>query len=132
MKNCESGGRIAGGVEISAAFLSDSVRELVVTNALRHGWRAPDGIFSGASPQMQLPTRGPTEHAQKKSCLDGKSIGFEISISHANLQLSTMDIPTATQPTHKYCFLRYRFFDRSELSHISNVVMLPLSLQRLL
>ena len=104
-----SGCGLAGGVEISVAFTNDETRDLVVTDGLRLGWRAPD--------VMQLPVGGAcsTEDAQKTGRhFGGKSLKFEIAISHVDLQLSAVEIPTASRPAHKYCFLRYRFFDRSE------------------
>ena len=120
-KSYESGdSSIAGGVEISVAFTNEEIRDLVVSSGLRHGWRLPDaGFFPGATPQLQLPLTtnrgsGSTRKEIEKPCFDGKNIRFEISISHASLRLSAVDIPTASQPTHKYCFLRYRFFDKSE------------------
>ena len=107
------GGRgLAGGVEISVAFTNEETRDLVVTDGLRLGWRAPD--------VLQLPIGGScsTEHAQKTGRhFGGKSLKFEIAISHVDLQLSAIEIPTASRPAHKYCFLRYRFFDRSESFH---------------
>lgn len=102
---------MAGGVEISAAFTKEETRDLVVEDGLRRGWRAPDGmqpLVGGASL---------TEHAQKKTRhhnIGGKRLKFEIVVSHVDLQLSAVAIPTASCPAHKYCFIRYRFFDKSE------------------
>ena len=116
------GGRgITGGVEISASFANKEIRELVLTSGLRQGWRAPDDLLSGPPP-TSLPDGGvrsrSTRHAHKENknllCFDGKCVKFVIAISHATLQLSAVDIQTAPQPTHKYCFVRYRFFDKSK------------------
>ena len=118
---------LAGCVEVSAAFMNEEIRDLVVSSGLRHGWRPPSpGFFPAeATPQMlQLPLIGSGDIAparrkmKEKPCFDGKSVQFEIGVSHASLRLSAVDIPTASQPTHKYCFIRYRFFDRSELNHM--------------
>lgn len=125
---------IVGGVEVSASFMNEEIRDLVVSSGLRHGWRPPStGFFPAAgraaTPQMlQLPLRsgsgGGSGSAQiqmkeKKPCFDGKGIRFEIGVSHTSLRLSAVDIPMASRPTHKYCFLRYRFFDQSEFQESS-------------
>ena len=128
---------IIGGVEVSASFSSEEIRDLVVSSGLRHGWRLPSAGFfppaaaGAATPQMlQLPLShlGGSASAWRKMkgkpCFDGNSIQFEIGISHASLRLSAVDIPTASQPTHKYCFLRYRFFDQSELNHYTCIIIL--------
>lgn len=127
-------GSIVGGVEISASFTKEEIRDLVVSSGLRHGWRPPSaGFFPAAggregpatTQMLQLPlgslgmSASALRRAKEKPCFDGKSIRFEIGISHASLQLSAVDIPTASQPTHMYCFLRYRFFDQSELNESS-------------
>jgi hypothetical protein len=133
----ESVASIVGGVEISASFMNEEIRDLVVSSGLRHGWRPPPSSATGffplatgrvATPQMlQLPlcstcrsgSSGSTQRRLmkgEKPCFDGKGIRCEIGISHASLRLSAVDIPTASRPTHKYCFLRYRFFDQGELN----------------
>lgn len=125
---------IVGGVEVSASFMNEEIRDLVVSSGLRHGWRPPStGFFPAAgqlaTPQMlQLPLRSSLgggsgsarrQMKEKKPCFDGKGIRFEIGVSHASLRLSVVDIPTASRPTHKYCFLRYRFFDQGEFQESS-------------
>ena len=107
-------------MELSAAFTNEDGRDLVMTNSLRQGWRAPDDFFVnlGAPLQAQLCSGhrvGSTEHAQRKQLpgFEGKNLKFELSISHANLRLSAVEISTASQPTYKLCFIRYRFFDTS-------------------
>ena len=129
---------IVGGVEVSASFLSEEIRDLVVSSGLRHGWRLPSAGFfpaaaEAATPQMlQLPlshlggSASARRRMKEKPCFDGKSIQFEIGISHASLRLSAVDIPTASQPTHKYCFLRYQFFNRSELNHYACIILYTL------
>ena len=109
--------------------MNEEIRDLVVSSGLRHGWRPPStGFFPAAgqlaTPQMlQLPLRSSSgggsgsaqrQMKEKKPYFDGKGIRFEIGVSHASLRLSAVDIPTASRPTHKYCFLRYRFFDQGE------------------
>lgn len=118
-------GNMAGGVEVTIAFTNKEIRDLVVSGGLRHGWRPSTGFFPrGATPQMHgLPlgagvvASGAARREmveEGKPCFDGKCVQFEIRISHTSLLLSAVDIPTASQPTHKYCFLRYLFFDKSE------------------
>lgn len=134
-----SGVSLAGGVEISVAFTNEEIRDLVVSSGLRHGWRPPSpGFFpsTGATPQILVSSRDSGSARRilaEKPCFDGKGIQFEIGISHASLRLSAVDIPTASQPSHKYCFIRYRFFDRSELKSILHTCILTcilVSLQR--
>ena len=114
-------------MEISAAFTKEESREMVITNGLRQGWRVPDhlSLYLGGAlhvpPSSQLPSGNitcSTEHAQKEkmTSFNRDRIKFEIGISHVTLPLNAVDIPTAPQPTYKYCFVRYRFFDKSELS----------------
>lgn len=125
---------IVGGVEVSASFMNEEIRDLVVSSGLRHGWRPPStGFFPAAgraaTPQMlQLPLRSGSgggsgsvriQMKEEKPCFDGKGIQFEIGVSHTSLWLSAVNIPTASRPTHKYCFLRYRFFDQSEFQESS-------------
>lgn len=125
---------IVGGVEVSASFMNEEIRDLVVSSGLRHGWRPPStGFFPAAgraaTPQMlQLPLRSGSgggsgsariQMKEEKPCFDGKGIRFEIGVSHTSLWLSAVDIPTASRPTHKYCFLRYRFFDQGEFQESS-------------
>ena len=105
-------------MELSATFTNEEGRDVVVSNSLRQGWRAPDAFFVdlGTPPQSQVRSShhvGFTEHAQRKQLpgFERKSLKFELRVSHANLQLSAVDIPTASQPTYKFCFVRYRFFD---------------------
>ena len=107
-------------MELSTAFTNEEGRDLVVINSLKQGWRAPDDFFTnvGIPPQTQLRSSHhveSAEHVQRKQLpgFVGKSLRFELSISHANLRLSAVDIPTASQPTYKLCFVRYRFFDTS-------------------
>lgn len=128
--NCSESVSIVGGVEVSASFLSEEIQDLVVSSGLRHGWRLPSAGFFPATPQMlQLPlshlggSASARRRMKEKPCFGGKSIQFEIGISHASLRLSAVDIPTASQPTHKYCFLRYRFFNRSELNHYACIIL---------
>lgn len=99
-----------GAVELSFSFANEGDRKLVVSHGLKMGWKAPKSCSIDLTfPQMQ-------DRTQNEAMLSGNQRWrLEICISGVWLPLGTVAIPTAQQPTYKYCFLRYRFFEKGWL-----------------
>ena len=74
------------------------------------GWKAPFN-YHIESPSLVSREIGVTR--EPGLSLEGKQWKFEIKVTGVWVSLDSVAIPTARDPAYKYCFVRYRFFERS-------------------
>ena len=110
-----------GGVELSISFPNKDDRQMILSSALKMGWKAPQGCSIDL---LSLVPASPTEEeigAEEVGLDVGGGGGEErwrldINVNSLLVPLDAvaMPLPTVKNPTYKYCFLRYRFMDNSE------------------
>ena len=108
-----------GGVELSISFTNKDDRRMILSSALKMGWKAPQGCSIDF---LSLVPASPTEEEEmgaEEVGLDGgggERWRLDINVNSLSVPLDAvaMPLPTVKNPTYKYCFLRYRFMDNSE------------------
>ena len=114
-----------GGVELSISFPNKDDRQVILSSALKMGWKAPKGC---SIDHLSLVPASPTGEEVMGAEEVGLDVGggggggeetwrLDISVNSLSVPLDAvaMPLPTVKNPTYKYCFLRYRFMDNSEL-----------------
>lgn len=88
----------------------------MVSRALDTGWTPPDDVLChadtvplGPSPGSVVAGRGEVQAGLAEVKRQWK---FEFGSSGVWIPLDAVTIPTAREPTYKYCFIRYRFFEK--------------------
>lgn len=113
-----------GGVELSISFPNKDDRQMILSSALKMGWKAPEGCsIDLLSLVPALPT-GEEEMRAEDVGGGGEGGGewmwrLDINVNSLSVPLDAvaMPLPTVKNPTYKYCFLRYRFMDNSESAY---------------
>ena len=111
-----------GGVELSISFPNKDDRQMILSSALKMGWKAPQGCSINL---LSLVPASPTEEEEIGAEEVGLDVGggggeerwrLDINVNSLLVPLDAvaMPLPTVKNPTYKYCFLRYRFMDNSE------------------
>lgn len=104
--------RYTGGVELSVSFSNEADQQTVLSSALREGWKTPTKY--GIDMHLFCPSEVPP-----MSSFGGRHFKFELKMDNLWLPVTSVVVSTASEPTHHYCFLRYRFFDKGEtLTHV--------------
>lgn len=109
-----------GGVELSIFFTNNEDRKVILSSALKMGWKAPKSC------SIDCPSLVPVLHTREE-VMDDREVGcgveggegwrLDLSVNSLWVPLDAVvsPVPTAANPTYKFCFIRYRFMDNSEL-----------------
>jgi len=106
--------KYVGGVELSIFFTNQEDRQLILSSARKMGWKMPSLVPSPVS-QIQEEVTGVGEVGCGVRGGEGWRLDLNVNSLWVPLDAVASPVPTATNPTYKYCFVRYRFMDNSEL-----------------
>ncbi len=89
----------------------------MVSRALRTGWTAPRNLLCHTDLAKLAPSpvdKGGRGGGAVRTGLaeGGRWWKFEIRSCGVWIPLDSVAIPTAREPAYKYCFVRYRFFEK--------------------
>lgn len=122
-----------GGVELSIFFTNQEDRQLILSSALKMGWKVPNGcginlpsLVPSPVSQTQEEVTGVREVRCSVRGGEGWRLDLNVNSLWVPLDAVASPVPTATNPTYKYCFVRYRFMDNSELITVLYVPSLPI------
>ena len=116
-----------GGVELSISFPNKDDRQMILSSALKMGWKAPKGCSIDLLSLVPASPTGEEEMGAEDVGEGGRGGGgggegtwrLDINVNSLSVPLDAvaMPLPTVKNPTYKYCFLRYHFMDNSESAY---------------
>ena len=104
----------AGGIELSFSFSNEDDLKLVWVQGLKSGWKLPQcGIDLGC-----VLTADSQHRSSEELQMDSINLEWKVSIEISQLcvPLESVAIPTAREPSYKYCFVRYRLFKAGNIT----------------
>lgn len=120
----ESACSYVGGVEVSLSFSNKDDRKLVISRGIEMGWVRPEGydINLDSLDQEQPPLN--QVPGDKDGCLEG-STRWRFDIRMSQLWIPLESVVILMSGAHKYCYLRYKFFEAGIVCHQHRFVLLP-------
>ena len=97
-----------GGVEVSFSFASEEDLKQVLLRGVKAGWKPPQRGIDLCSILLDECQN----EAEREPLVDSNGLEWKIAIEMSQLQvpLDSIAIPTAREPSYKYCFVRYQLF----------------------